>query len=278
MKTITTACTIIATIGTLIQPCRTIAEEMQEQAEGAREGIEIVIVVDNYASRGGLDTTWGFSCLVRGFDKTILFDTGGDGALLLRNLKKLHIAPDEIDVVVLSHAHRDHTGGLDAFLETNPRVEIFLLASSPASLFEAIRKHGSTPVPVIGQTEICRDVYTTGALGSPVEEQSLVLCTPLGLTVITGCAHPGIVNILKKIKEAFPSSDIHLAMGGFHLLKSKQIKTIAIEIDAFGVDYIAPCHCSGIAAKRHFKRHFKNRFISIGAGARLKISKHPDRE
>ena len=81
------------------------------------DDLKITVVYNNYPYKEDLETGWGFSCLVEGADKTILFDTGGDGAVLLGNMDKLRIDPAVVDVVVLSHIHGDHTGGLEDFLE-----------------------------------------------------------------------------------------------------------------------------------------------------------------
>ena len=62
---------------------------------------------------------------------------------------------------------------------------------------------------------LCKNVYLTGEMGFSIKEQSLILNTPEGLIVITGCAHPGIVEIVKKAK-AMLNRDIYLAIGGFH--------------------------------------------------------------
>jgi len=68
---------------------------------------ELIIVYDNNPFDHSLRTAWGFSCLIRLPDKTILFDTGGDGSTLLHNMKQLQINPEEIDAIVLSHIHGD---------------------------------------------------------------------------------------------------------------------------------------------------------------------------
>ena len=64
--------------------------------------IEITVIYDNYPFKEGLETSWGFSCLITSKEKTTLFDTGGDGSLFLENISKLAIEPNEIDLVVLA--------------------------------------------------------------------------------------------------------------------------------------------------------------------------------
>jgi len=88
-------------------------------------GIEIHVIVDNNPYKMGLDTEWDFSCLVRGTSETILFDTGNSDLTLLNNMRKMNITPEEVDVVVLSHIHSDHIGGLQGFLEKNHDVTIY---------------------------------------------------------------------------------------------------------------------------------------------------------
>ncbi|MFP4027901.1 MAG: MBL fold metallo-hydrolase [Candidatus Brocadiia bacterium] len=83
--------------------------------------IRITIVYDNNPYKKGLKTAWGFGCLVEGLEETILFDTGGEGDILMDNMKKLHVDPDDVDAVVISHIHQDHCGGLPAFLKHNHR-------------------------------------------------------------------------------------------------------------------------------------------------------------
>lgn len=89
----------------------------QERESGpavTRADPTITVVFDNNPYKEGLATSWGFSCVVGGTEKTILFDTGGEGSILSANMDALGIDPAEIDVVVLSHIHGDHVGGLGA--------------------------------------------------------------------------------------------------------------------------------------------------------------------
>ena len=79
-------------------------------------GIEITILYNNVPHAPDCRCQWGFACLVRGAEETILFDTGGDGRVLLANMQRLGVDPGEIDCVVLSHSHGDHTGGVRELL------------------------------------------------------------------------------------------------------------------------------------------------------------------
>lgn len=74
-----------------------------------RRHIQITIVYDNNRYHSRLQTTWGFGCLIEGLEKTILFDIGGDSEVLLSNMDKLAIDPQQVDVVVLSRLHYDHS-------------------------------------------------------------------------------------------------------------------------------------------------------------------------
>lgn len=101
--------------------------------------VSIAIIYDNNPYKKGLETAWGFSCFVKGTAKTILFDTGGDGSLLLRNMKSLGIDPKEIDLVFLSHIHKDHVGGLWHVIKRNPKVIVYIPKSFPDSFKKEVK-------------------------------------------------------------------------------------------------------------------------------------------
>jgi len=102
--------------------------------------LTITILYDNNFYDQRLETAWGFSCLVQGLEKTILFDTGGDSAMLLRNLQKLGIDPGVVDVIIISHIHYDHVGGLGGFLRENSDVAVYLPRSLPESIKDTVRR------------------------------------------------------------------------------------------------------------------------------------------
>ena len=100
-----------------------------------------------------------------------------------------------------------------------------------------------------------------------------VVVLTTGLVVITGCAHPGIVNIVKKAKEMFKKEEIYLVMGGFHLLSysEKETERIIRELKNLEVKKIAPSHCTGVKQIELFKRAWGKDFINSGCGATIGI-------
>lgn len=232
----------------------------------------ITVVYDNYPYKKELTTAWGFSCLVRGWDKTILFDTGGDGRLLLANMGELGIDPQEIEMVMLSHIHGDHVGGLGSLLHRHHKVTVVIPPSFPADFKERISRSGALVQETEGFVELCRDVYSTGEMGTWIKEQSLVLRTAQGLIVITGCAHPGVVKIVEATKAHFKEA-ILLVMGGFHLSGEgrKEIQGIVARLRALGVRNVGPCHCSGEIARKLFQKAYGRACVPVGVGMEITL-------
>jgi len=234
--------------------------------------LNLTVVYDNNPYDNRLDTRWGFSCYIQGTEKTILFDVGGEGSVLLSNMEKLKIAPKEVNAVVLSHVHYDHIGGLSYFLKRNQDVTVYMPQSLPRSVKDTVRLAGARLVDVHKPIKICKDVYSTGELGSFIKEQSLIIKTTKGLIVITGCAHPGVVNIVKSAKEML-KSNVYLVLGGFHLcwMSLSRVKKIVNGAKKEGVKKVAPCHCSGDIARQQFEKVYEKDFILVGAGKTITI-------
>jgi 7,8-dihydropterin-6-yl-methyl-4-(beta-D-ribofuranosyl)aminobenzene 5'-phosphate synthase len=150
--------------------------------------MKLTIIYDNevYKKDIGLKSDWGFSCLIETTDKTILFDTGARGAILLSNMEKLRINLEGISKIVISHEHWDHNGGLEALSPLVNEVELYRLADkSPSENMQLVSVENSC--------EITEGMYTTGRLkGSPVDEHSLILHGNNGCYVLVGCSHPGV--------------------------------------------------------------------------------------
>lgn len=233
-------------------------EEIMDQKIKSKElkGISIITIYDNYLVNPDLKTGWGFSCLIKLDNQNILFDTGADSPTLLSNMEKMKIDSKQIETVILSHNHFDHIGGLEGFLEAN---------QEQAQVYQ--------PTIFSQPTKITDQIYSTGALGIFIKEQSLIIETSKGLVIITGCAHPGIVNIIKKTKEIFPEKNIYLVLGGFHLSGASdfQLKDIIASFRELAVQKVAPCHCSGDKCRELFKQEYQEDFIKNGVGNIIEI-------
>lgn len=222
---------------------------------------EICPVYDAEAYDKKFETGFGFSCFIRTDGKNILFDTGSKGKVLLENLSTLDIKPKDIDIVVLSHNHFDHVGGLGSFLKESGNVTIY----APQSFASEI-EHEEV-VPVEEPTKIIDGVYSTGELKKPLPEQALILGSKKGLVVITGCSHPGVENFVKKA-ENFLKKEVYLVLGGFHISDATNVIN---EFKKLSVQKVAPCHCTKSRAVQQFREEYGDNFIRTGVGRIIKV-------
>jgi 7,8-dihydropterin-6-yl-methyl-4-(beta-D-ribofuranosyl)aminobenzene 5'-phosphate synthase len=234
----------------------------------------VKFVYDNYAFTEGFKTNWGFACVIEGTEKTILFDTGTKGKLLLENFGKMGLDPRSPKLVVLSHHHGDHTGGLTAFLAKNHDVSIYMPGSSPKEFVNQVEATGAKVVAVTKPIEICKNVFLTGEMGEAIKEQGLILDTDDGLVLITGCAHPGIVAMTKRAKRHL-KKDVVMVLGGFHLgkLSTGEVETIADQLKQLGVREVGPTHCTGDKAIAAFGESFGKDCHAMGVGRVLAVRK-----
>lgn len=242
-------------------------EEMGKKIEGV-----LTIVYDNNACRDDCQKDWGFSCFIEGLEKSILFDTGGSGRILLDNMAKLSIKPENVDGIFISHDHKDHTGGLEAFLKKNREVKTWIPDFFSSSFKASLRQKGADVIETRSFGKICDGAYTTGVINGWIKEQSLVLETGKGLILITGCAHPRIVHIVQAAKRMF-NQNIRTIIGGFHLVGFEEdvIQEIIEALMAEGVIEAGPCHCSGEDARRLFAQAFGEHYLDLGVGKRIAV-------
>jgi 7,8-dihydropterin-6-yl-methyl-4-(beta-D-ribofuranosyl)aminobenzene 5'-phosphate synthase len=184
----------------------------------------------------------------------------------MKNMRILGIDPTQIESVVLSHAHGDHTGGLGALLDAGARPVVYLPPSFSASFKRQVEQFTSIVEVSPGQS-IVEGLFTTGEMGGSIREQALVIKTGSGLVIITGCAHPGIVAIVEQAREMF-AEPVCLVLGGFHLGSKSiaEIDAILRDFRRLGVEQVAPCHCTGEHAISMFAAEYGDDFIRAGVG------------
>ncbi|HNS32822.1 MAG TPA: MBL fold metallo-hydrolase [bacterium] len=240
--------------------------------------MEIKIIFDKAAVNSKMKIGWGLSILTGG---GILFDTGEKGEWLLENFEQMGIdVKKDIKNVVISHDHWDHTGGLCDILRSSGRenMPVYVCPGFSMETMEKINKSGGRPVVSECFMQITDNVYTTGEIpgnykGKFMPEQALVLKTDNGISVITGCAHPGILRILEAVKKHFKKDRLFSVIGGFHLIDEDKriIRFIAREFKNMGVLKAAPTHCSGPYAEEIFSEEYGKNFIAVKAGKTLKL-------
>lgn len=234
---------------------------------GIESPVTIRIINDKITKADGLVSGWGFSLIITGLKSGILFDTGMKPDIFESNFRKMNLDASKVNFLVLSHEHTDHIGGIPGFVRMKKNIPVIIPGSFSAGFKNELVKSGLEPVLVGNPALICENLYSSGEFAGPIPEQALVLNTSKGLVVITGCSHPGIVEMLKEIKSAF-HKNIYMVLGGFHLLdkSDKETENIIAEMKTLGVIKCGASHCTGDKQIKMFKDSFGANYIELGVG------------
>ncbi|MFH1714972.1 MAG: MBL fold metallo-hydrolase [Elusimicrobiota bacterium] len=196
---------------------------------------------------------WGLAFLI---DDDVLFDTFGKPRVFLKNIKKLNVDISRIKHIIISHDHWDHMSGLWDILAFNKNVTVYVCLDTDNAIKEKIKSYGVILQEIDTARCIIRNIFTLGELSKDgiLYEQSLCIKSEKGLILITGCAHPGIVEIIEKAKQQF-AGDIYAVIGGFHLKGSQaqEILNVIDKLKKMNVKYFTPLHCTGKLAVNYFK-------------------------
>jgi len=207
--------------------------------------MKVTIVYDNDSWQPSLEAAWGFSCLVEAHDQLLLFDTGGQGEILLKNLEALNLDPGSISAIFISHEHWDHLGGLADLLRLNRDVRVYLPWSCPRP------PEAREVISVQGPRGLSGNFFSTGELNGG--EQSLAVKTESGLVVICGCSHPGVGTILK---AASRFGRVSALIGGLHGFQEYE--------HLADLEMVCPCHCT--QHKAEIMARYPETAVSGGAG------------
>ena len=240
-----------------------------DSGKNTLSNLKISVVADNRAATTFL-AEHGLSFLIKADGKTILFDSG-QGAVIEHNLKELCCAPEDIDALVLSHGHYDHTGGLgylaprlkkDIKIYLHPsalkpkyskipgdakyigmpdsalafcedRKKSLVMTSEPTEIFPGIFATGSVP-RVNSMEKRSTKFYLGESLTEPdtmLDDQALFFRTEKGIVVLLGCCHAGLKNTLDYIAKIAETKKIYAVIGGTHL-RSANIAQLDFAADA----------------------------------------------
>jgi len=177
-------------------------------AKPSTKGVEITVLYDNYILSEGCRADWGFACMIKGTEKNVLFDTGANGTILLENMDKLQVVAEDADLIVISHDHTDHTGGLYSFLGRNSNVLVYLPS---AGLVQSVESRGAKVQIPDGPLQICEQVYlysTNRILKSRVIRQF----RELGVQKV-GASHCTGDRAIQLFKETYREDFVPIGVG-----------------------------------------------------------------
>ncbi len=238
----------------------------------------------------------GLSWLIEVEGERVLFDTGPSD-IFLHNARKMGLSLDEVDTIVLSHGHYDHGNGLAYLERTPPRrlichpeafdgkyhlgsdmwlglpltrkeaEERFDLTTTrkPYRVTEKILFLGEIPRGNDFESKRTSFADAEGREDFMADDSGVVVLTPEGLVVITGCGHAGICNTVAHAREVTGVEKVRAVMGGFHLKKDDEVTRETVRwLKENGVQQAFPSHCTELPALARFYEHFGNEFIRSG--------------
>lgn len=272
---------------------------------------QITVLYDAFGKSSAMQKDWGYAALIEYGGKRILFDTGNNADILAQNAKAKNIDLSKLDLVVMSHRHGDHMGGMTYLLSVNPKVKIYapkegfgVYGSDLPSTFyrkdtllpaeqryydgappELMRFGAAWPGAnfqlIDKNTEIAPGIHLIALVSDKpgtmeLRELSVAINTPEGMVIVVACSHPGIDKIVEAAAKINPR--IHFVAGGFHLVVSKDeeiAKIVTALRDTFKVAYVAPGHCTGEPTFTALKKAFGDHYLYAGLGTSFALGATP---
>ena len=261
---------------------------------GVSGDVRITTLVENTVYGKGLQGEHGLSLLVEVGGRKVLFDIGASD-LFIRNARLMGIDLREVDYLVLSHGHRDHTGGLHHFLRLNDRATVVCKREALRPKYKDDRENGLMHpealdtarfrfveeteeivpgvfvfprLPVADEADTHFEHFYTMADGERHpdrfdDELALVLKRDRDLGVLSACSHRGITNILRTVLDTFPDTDLRLVLGGFHIRTAgaEKCDVIARYLSRRVPQRLGVCHCTGVDQYALFHQSFAGRLF-----------------
>ncbi|MFX1562105.1 MAG: hypothetical protein ACFFDP_02225 [Promethearchaeota archaeon] len=241
-------------------------------------GTLVTTVVDNQVAIEGLGGVWGLSFHIEieypGRRESILFDTSGSAQVFRHNSQTLDLNLKVLQAIVFSHFHHDHFGAFEQALEMTRGNCLVYLPGPHKAIEGTLTRMGVNSIIANNSQYVISGVRTTGALGPEnLREQGLIVnVSEKGLVVITGCAHPGAINLVKAAQEVFPNRPLYALIGGFHIKTTEEGHELGEAIKSLGVSLVSPCHCTSKDAKQGIRDIVgKKIYLENGSGTKITI-------
>jgi 7,8-dihydropterin-6-yl-methyl-4-(beta-D-ribofuranosyl)aminobenzene 5'-phosphate synthase len=270
--------------------------------------VELIILVDAASGPGNLQAEHGLSILISGPGRKVLFDAAATAEALLANAERLGVDFASLDAAVISHGHRDHTGGLAAIVQQCPGLKVYVHSgafnrrwagqpgkplrdvSCPHSI-EGLYRSGAVFHSVSHPEQLEEWLVLTGPIGGPKHgrdvfvvrkaEEMVVdgfedeLCVLVrgqkGWAVLTGCCHRGLKNTLRTAQFLARGEPLTALVGGLHLRRAAEgeLAETADLLRQYGIEDVYPCHCTGDGAVEALQEHLPGHVHPIAAGSRV---------
>ncbi|MFX0168990.1 MAG: MBL fold metallo-hydrolase [Candidatus Hodarchaeota archaeon] len=198
---------------------------------GATEQLSILPLIDWHTSQDTLRTELGVSYLIRTDENVILFDLGLNPrqehpSPLLLNMKQLGIEIRDVDTIVISHNHGDHTGGNKWSKKKTFSLSGTQLDISHVTVYTPVpmKYPGLKPIHTKDPWVVGKGVATTGSIANAmffvssglVHEQALAVNVKnKGIVLIVGCGHQGLSKLLNRTARLF-EEPLFGIIGGLH--------------------------------------------------------------
>ena len=231
----------------------------------------VTILYDNRPGTPGLIHGWGFSCILELRETVILFDTGKSSTDLSRNMEALGFSVDDLDMVFLSHQHRDHTGGVSALAGRG--LDVYVPSGFPKSLLEALTSMDFHVHELPAPKALSGAAASTGTMGHVVGEHSLMVRVGDGLLLVTGCAHQGVLEAVDRAKR-LTGLPVKTLLGGMHMFDMPPDRALSVVegLKAMGVERVVPCHCTGSRSVWALGRFYDLSNLVGHVGMRVRVS------
>lgn len=280
--------------------------------------MRIKVLAENKTSNETLKPEHGLSLYIETRSKKVLVDTGMSDAYI-QNAEKMGVNIADVDMVIASHSHNDHTGGLPAFFLKNKKARLYISKFANKALyfrlFAGVKEDVSTPLEVFSKYSE-RQILVEGFLkiddnialvsgfkrkfaipstnrrlllrennryveDSFAHEVAVVIKEAGQLTIISGCSHNGIDNIIAEVKKYFPDNQIKAVIGGFHLMSfilpkylgesRRKVRELGKRLLNDHIEKTYTCHCSGDRGYKILKSVMGDKIQYIQTGDILEI-------